>query len=84
MIFYKTSLNSIEILPVEVEKETESSVWIKGYCLRKDTYYHKLFASKEEAFTYLSKLFNYKIENLKSEIISLEKKLTQLNKNYAK
>jgi hypothetical protein len=56
MIYYKTRYNSTsepEIEEVDVQRESEDSVWIKGDRFYKITSYARYFATRVEAVGYL-------------------------------
>ena len=57
MTKYKTEVTefsvSAKITPVEVEKETDQSVWVEGYRHAKKSQYHQYHDTWEEAHGYL-------------------------------
>jgi hypothetical protein len=57
---------------VEVERETESSVWIKGRRNAKVTDYAMYFDTWEDAHDYLLKKCDEKIAYAKNQVLGLE------------
>ena len=71
---YKTRFFSlsVEIEKVEVERETEHSVWIDGRKLAKMSSYYSFFKTFEEAKKFLLKNADNRIEIAKSELVRYE------------
>ena len=66
---YRTSSFGGEIIePVEVERETVSSVWTKGRRSEKNTNYHQYWDTWEEAHTYLLDMSKSALESAKREL----------------
>jgi hypothetical protein len=74
--FFKKNL--IEL--VEIEKETEKSIWINGRVHRKTTSYEKYFDTWEEAKDYLMAQTESKISHLSAELEKQKSKLKILLK----
>lgn len=70
--------NPIE--PVEVEKETEKSIWINGCIRRKTSGYEKYFDTWQEAHDYLKNQAESKISRLSAELEKQRNKLETLLK----
>jgi hypothetical protein len=63
MIKYKAEFSwEPRIKKVEVERETDASVFFKEFSERKLTQYHAYFDSFEEAKDYLCKIFESRVE----------------------
>ncbi len=69
-----------EIEEIEIEKETESSVWVDGCVNRKWTDYHKYHASWKEAKAYLVDVAEQKLKRCLSQYDSARDKLSQIKK----
>ncbi len=67
-----------EIKEVEVEKETDKSIWIGNQRILKESDYQKFFNSKDEAKEALTKFYNSKILRAKVEITEMEKNIKAL------
>jgi len=79
-----TSFYRPEITPVEVERSTDKSVWIKGRRnLRKSDYY-QFFKTKLGAIECLRQLKNSKINELKYRIKDIEKTFEKFVKSIEK
>jgi hypothetical protein len=66
MKYYEASFNAIK--PVEVEKESESSVWIKGRVNKKISSYTGFFKTWDEARNYLINQIQQKIDSAKRSL----------------
>ena len=80
-IMYRTGGWKELIETVEVERETDSSVWIKGRRNLKMSNYDCYWETMDEAKEYLSNHFSKKIERRELELSSLKDKLNLLD-NY--
>ena len=69
MIKYKVSHYwRPEVEKVEIEKETDSSVWIKGRRGAKETQYHAFFDTFAEAKAFLIDVFEKKAQAVRSQL----------------
>ena len=90
MIKYRTNYKDFRgptIERVEVERESESSVWIKGRRSNKRSDYANYFDTWEEAFNYLQETNIKRTEHLQKRIEQEEKfyeKMLKLRKNKIK
>lgn len=57
-----------EVKKVEIEKETESSVWIKGRREAKETQYHAFFDTFQEAKDFLIDVFEKKAQAVRRQL----------------
>ena len=57
-----------EVEKVEVEKETESSVWIKGRREAKEAQYHAFFDTFQEAKDFLIDVFEKKARSVRRQL----------------
>ena len=57
-----------EIRPIEVEKETESSVWVDGRRIQKVTHGKDIHDTWEEAHAYLTEVAEMKVENCRAAL----------------
>ena len=64
---YRTGSYGEPIEVVEVDRETEKSVWIKGHRNEKITNYHSYFDSWSEAHDYLVKKFRNEMSRSKAK-----------------
>ena len=82
MIKYKARVNAryceAEIESVEVEKETEKSVWINGRRESKNTLYGTFFDTWEQAHRELYLKQKRNVENIKNSLDDAEKRLSEI------
>lgn len=72
--------NKIEktIEKVVAERETDSSVWINGKQIRRDTICHKIYDTKEEAIKDAIEYEEFKIDRLRKQIEQREKNIEKI------
>lgn len=63
---------------IECERETETSVWINGRRSQKQTEYHSMFNTWEDAKLHLETLARQEIESLESRIADKRRTLEQI------
>lgn len=84
MIYFKThyeTYGSPSIVPIEVERESESSIWFNGRMIRKDTNYYRHFKTHQEAKEYLQRMVDKDIEQVQATLqrrIQMKAKIDQL------
>lgn len=80
MIKYKTGsiYSSVEIESVEIERETESSIWIKGRMRSKRSRYEIYHASWQDAHDYLFQILKLQHADCLKRINRIESDLKQL------
>ena len=76
MIKYLTKKYGKFIIPVEVERENEMSVWIKGRSCRKNTQHEHYFDSFEDAKNFL---LGESLEKMDKMVIYLETERKRYN-----
>ena len=77
MIKYKTKSYSARIFEVEVQKETDLSVWVNGHRESKDTRYSKYSDTFDDAKNYLVKRIESKIESLSRQLKNEKERLEE-------
>ena len=65
---YKTTKWDVEIQPVEIERETIASVWIKGSRSSKHSEYARFWDTWEEAHTHLLNKAKRQVESLRLQL----------------
>lgn len=81
MLKYKAIFSSISpsIEEIIVEKETEKCVWVNGSKLLKDTEYHRVYNTKEEAKEKLQLFYINKIKKAQAEIMKMKDNIKSLD-----
>jgi hypothetical protein len=67
-IKYRTSKYSVEIKEVEVERETDHSVWVKGNRSAKHSDWHQYHETYNEAFNFLDCRYTQKLSAAESRL----------------
>lgn len=80
MIKYKTGGYKEDIEAVEIERETESSVWIGVRRHGKSTNWYKYHDTWEEARTYLLTMVTHRVRNCQSSLDSAKAELSRISK----
>ena len=74
MKYYKENRygNPLEFQEVEVERETESSIWVKGRCVRKVSEYEKYFKTVAELKQHCVARYQKYVNRLKDDLLRYE------------
>jgi hypothetical protein len=82
MKIYKTnnfySLRPIDEVELEIEKETDSTMWVEGKRMAKYTEMNCFFKTYNEAKNYLILMQNKKIANIEASLKTAQKELKRL------
>ena len=82
MKYYKVRLTwGCSIEEVEVEKESESSVWIKGRANRRVTAYESFFKNKEDAVNFALIELNRRVERASDILEYAKEELENFNQS---
>lgn len=77
---YRTDTWKPEIVTIEAERETHSSLWIRGRRRNKSSSYDKFHDSWEEAKAYLLNKAELTVKNCESELDSAKDKISKIKK----